>query len=187
ALGGEIPFFISAYDAKQEIEVRESIKLLKNKLETSGISVLEFNLYDIACEILEEKGGMERMFSIELTKSKDKFLRALQSTLNIHQILMPKIKVELGSNVLTISSNKDQKQIAYNEIFGLRLNVVNLNRLDIIDQQNNVLAHIQPQNKPEVLNEIIKELTTHIAFTKQVGSKKYFGTTIETAFYIRKG
>lgn len=91
ALGGEIPFFISAYDAKQELEVRDSVKLLKNKLETTGVSVLELNLYDIVCDILEEKGGMERMFSIEKTKSKDKFLRALQSTLNIHLILMPRI------------------------------------------------------------------------------------------------
>lgn len=98
ALGGEIPFFISAYDAKQEIEVRDSIKLLKNKLETSGVSVLELNLYDIVCEILEEKGGMERMFNIELTKSKDKFLRALQSTLNIHQILMPRIKQKIDAH-----------------------------------------------------------------------------------------
>lgn len=92
ALGGEIPFFISAYDAKQEIEIRDAIKLLKNKLETSGVSVLELNLYDIVCEILEERGGMERMFKFEQAKSKDKFLRALQSTLNIHEILMPKIK-----------------------------------------------------------------------------------------------
>jgi len=92
ALGGEIPFFISAYDAKQEIEIRDSIKLLKNKLETSGVSVLELNLYDIVCEILEERGGIERMFKFEQAKSKDKFLRALQSTLNIHEILMPKIK-----------------------------------------------------------------------------------------------
>jgi hypothetical protein len=95
ALGGEIPFFITAYDAKQEVEVKDSIKLLINKLETSGVSVLELNLYDIACDILKEKGGMdgmERMFSIELTRDKGKFLSALQSTLNIHQILMPKIK-----------------------------------------------------------------------------------------------
>ena len=92
ALGGEIPFFITAYDAKQEVEVKDSIKLLKNKLETSGVSVLELNLYDIVFDILEEKGGMERMFSIELTRDKGKFLSALQSTLNIHQILMPKIK-----------------------------------------------------------------------------------------------
>lgn len=98
ALGGEIPFFITAYDAKQEIEVRDSIKLLKNKLDTSGVSVLEINLYDIVCNILEEKGGMERMFSIELTKDKGKFLSALQSTLNIHQILMPKIKEMIDEN-----------------------------------------------------------------------------------------
>lgn len=92
ALGGEIPFFITAYDAKQEVEVKDSIKLLKNKLETSGVSVLELNLYDIVCDILEEKGGMGRMFSIELNRDKGRFLSALQSTLNIHQILMPKIK-----------------------------------------------------------------------------------------------
>lgn len=98
SLGGEIPFFISAYDAKQENEVAESIKLLKNKLDTSGTSVLEINLYDIVCEILEEKGGMERMFQIEKSKKKDKFLNALQSTLNIHLILMPKIQELIENN-----------------------------------------------------------------------------------------
>lgn len=98
SLGGDIPFYISAYDAKQEIEVAESVKLLKTKLETSGVSVLELNLYDIVCEILEEKGGMQRMFDIELTKTKEKFLRALQSTLNIHQILMPRIKEMMQAN-----------------------------------------------------------------------------------------
>ena len=91
ALGGEIPFFISAYDPKQELEVSKAIKGLKNKLEMKGIPVLELNLYDISCDILESKGGMERMFRVEKAKSKDKFLRALQSTLNIHSVLMPKI------------------------------------------------------------------------------------------------
>ncbi len=95
ALGGEIPFFISAYDARQELEVVKHTKLLKRKLENDGLSVLEINLYDIACEILEQKGGMERLFKVETSKSKEKFLRALQSTLNIHQILMPKIKEKI--------------------------------------------------------------------------------------------
>ncbi len=98
ALGGEIPFFISAYDAKQELAVKDAIKRLKNKLETSGISVLELNLYDLVCEILEEKGGMEKMFRIEKAKSKEKFLRALQSSLNIHEVLMPKIKAKIEAN-----------------------------------------------------------------------------------------
>ena len=34
---------------------------------------------------------LDMMFSVEKKKSKDKFLRALQSSLNIHEILMPKI------------------------------------------------------------------------------------------------
>lgn len=98
ALGGEIPFFISAYDASQELEVRESIKMLINKLETNGVSVLELNLYDIICDILEQKGGMERMFRAEKGRSKDKFLRAIQSTLNIHEVLMPYIENLIKTN-----------------------------------------------------------------------------------------
>lgn len=98
SLGGEIPFFISAYDAKMENEVTDSIKGLKNKLETSGVSVLEINLYDIVCDILDSKGGVDRMFEVEKLKKKDKFLNALQSTLNIHQVLTPKIKDIIDKN-----------------------------------------------------------------------------------------
>jgi len=96
SLGGEIPFFISAYNAEQELDVKESIKMLKNKLDTSGVTVLEVNLYDMVCELLEEKGGMERMFQVEKRKGKDKFLKALQSTLNIHEVLMPHISEKIN-------------------------------------------------------------------------------------------
>jgi len=92
ALGGEIPFYIFAYSAEQELVIQSETHHLKNKLEDKGIHVLELNLYDIVCEILEEKGGMERMFRVEKARLKDKFLNALQSTLNMHQVLMPKIK-----------------------------------------------------------------------------------------------
>tara|TARA_B110000238_G_C16042836_1_gene402642 strand:- start:353 stop:937 length:585 start_codon:yes stop_codon:yes gene_type:complete len=95
SLGGEIPFFISSYNATQEIEAKESIKRLIKKLDTAGVSVLEINLYDLVCEILENKGGMGRMFLVEKTKSKERFLRALQSSLNIHQVLMPLINEKI--------------------------------------------------------------------------------------------
>jgi hypothetical protein len=92
ALGGEIPFYIAAYEAEQELEVRKAIRGLINKLETSGTRVLEINLYDLVCEILEaKKGGIERMFRVEKAKDKTKFLRAIQSSLNIHEVLMPKV------------------------------------------------------------------------------------------------
>lgn len=98
ALGGEIPFFISAYDAAQELEVREATSMLINKLETNGVSVLEINLYDIVCDIIEQKGGMKRMFRAEKGRSKDKFLRAIQSSLNIHEVLMPHIDKLIKAN-----------------------------------------------------------------------------------------
>ena len=102
ALGGEIPFFISTHKPEDELEITKGIHHLIKKLNTNGISILEINLYDIVCEILEEKGGIERMFSVEKSRSKDKFLRALQSSINIHQVLMPKIKEKIdtaGANV----------------------------------------------------------------------------------------
>ena len=98
AIGGEIPFFISAYDPKHELRIKDSIKHLINKLGTSGVPVLEINLYELVCEILEEKGGMDRMFRVEKAKSKAKFLKALQSTLNIHEVLMPMIKNKIESS-----------------------------------------------------------------------------------------
>ncbi|WP_319589382.1 DUF1788 domain-containing protein [uncultured Draconibacterium sp.] len=98
ALGGEIPFFISAYNAEKELLVVESIRMLRKKLDTSGVTVLEINLYDTVCELLEENGGMERMFRVEKRRGKEKFLKALQSTLNIHEVLMPRISEIIDAN-----------------------------------------------------------------------------------------
>ena len=92
SLGGEIPFFISAYDAKQQVEVDRAIKGLKNKLETGGIPVLELNLYDLSLEILNEELGEGEIFSLEKSMDKREFKEALQSTLNIKEVLIPKIK-----------------------------------------------------------------------------------------------
>ena len=98
SLGGEIPFFISAYNAKQEIQVRESIGLLKNKLSNHGIEVLEINLFELSCELLESNGGLERMYMVERAKGSQKFLRALQSALNIHEVMLPKIREIIESS-----------------------------------------------------------------------------------------
>ena len=98
SLGGEISFFISAYNAKQEIQVRESIGLLKNKLSNHGIEVLEINLFELSCELLESNGGLERMYMVERAKGSQKFLRALQSALNIHEVLLPKIREIIESS-----------------------------------------------------------------------------------------
>lgn len=98
SLGGEIPFFISAYNIKQETDVEKAIKVLIKKLETNGIPVLELNLYDISIDLLEGKMGLDRIFKIEEKKSKTKFKRALQSSLNIHEVFMPKIEAMIEAS-----------------------------------------------------------------------------------------
>lgn len=99
SLGGEIPFFISAYDAKQQNEVDKAIRGLKNKLETNGIPVLELNLYDISMEILNHELGEGEIFELEKTMDKKEFKEALQSILDINEVLMPKLKsiIDLSS------------------------------------------------------------------------------------------
>lgn len=92
SLGGEIPFFISAFDPKQQIDVDKAIKGLKKKLEKNGIPVLEVNLYDISMEILNNELGEGEIFELEKTMDKTQFKEALQSTLDINEVLIPKLK-----------------------------------------------------------------------------------------------
>lgn len=97
ALGGEIPFFISAFDAKQQMEVDKAVRGLKNKLETHGIPVLELNLYEIALEILNEELGDGEIFELEKQMDKAELKEAIQSTLDINEVLMPKIKQKIDA------------------------------------------------------------------------------------------
>ena len=92
SLGGEIPFFISAFDPKQQVEVEKAIRSLKNKLETNGIPVLELNLYDVAIELLNNELGEGEIFELEKNMDKKEFKEALQSILDINEVLIPKIK-----------------------------------------------------------------------------------------------
>lgn len=92
SLGGEIPFFLTAYDPKQQTEVDIAIKGLKNKLELNGIPVLELNLYEISMEILSAELGEGEIFELEKQMDKPAFKEALQSILDINEVLIPKIK-----------------------------------------------------------------------------------------------
>lgn len=92
SLGGEIPFFISAYDPRQQVEVDRAIRSLKNKLDTNGIPVLELNLYDIALELLNNELGEGEIFELEKSMDKNEFKEALQSILDINEVLIPKIR-----------------------------------------------------------------------------------------------
>ena len=92
ALGGEIPFFISTYQPEQELEIGKAIQGLKNKLERKGIEILELNLYDLVIELLDEQLGKGEIFALEQQMDKEAFKNALQSVLDITQVVMPRIR-----------------------------------------------------------------------------------------------
>jgi len=71
---------------------------LKNKLEKNGIHILELNLYDLSMNILNEELGEGEIFELEKSMDKKEFKAALQSTLDIHQVLIPRIKSIIDSS-----------------------------------------------------------------------------------------
>jgi hypothetical protein len=102
SLGGEIPFFISAFDPKQEVDVEKAIRSLKKKLELNGIPVLDINLYDISMDLLNNELGEGEIFELEKTMDKREFKEALQSILDINQVLIPAIKKMIDSSTAKV-------------------------------------------------------------------------------------
>jgi hypothetical protein len=89
-LGGEIPFWVSPYDVKASKFAEVEIKNLIIKLANKGIKAVVIDLFELSCEIIQEKIGLEVMFTFE-KKGKAKLLKALQSTINMHERLIPSI------------------------------------------------------------------------------------------------
>ncbi|MEJ6952104.1 DUF1788 domain-containing protein [Natronospora cellulosivora (SeqCode)] len=84
-LGNEIGFYIFDYDAKDEMLVRDHIEFLKRKINnsTGKVEIIEFDLYNIMLEILEEKGYLERTIKMEEKKGSEKILKAVKKTLRL--------------------------------------------------------------------------------------------------------
>ena len=97
-LGNEVPFFICPYDATISVEVARRQKQLINRLEQSGIRVLEINLYDLSIEILKERGIWEQILEIEPSVSKDELKELLQGVLDTETNLVPAIADKLKDN-----------------------------------------------------------------------------------------
>lgn len=91
SLQGEIPFWIAPYDVKSEKQVVIEIENLEKKLRNEGIKPLVIDLFELSCSIIDENIGLTEMFEIEKDMEKFYFKDALQSTINIHERLIPAI------------------------------------------------------------------------------------------------
>lgn len=91
SLGGEIPFYIVTYPPQQEEEMFKAIDKLRQRLQQDGLQVLELNLFQICHEIMDRELGPGAICEEELQMDKYEFYEALQSVLEVHEVIMPEL------------------------------------------------------------------------------------------------
>jgi len=92
-LSGEIPFWIAPYHIKDEDRVDVAISNLVKRLSNDGINALCVDLFDLTCSLVDSYIGLEEMIVLEEGMEKSLFKNALQSSINIHERLIPEITV----------------------------------------------------------------------------------------------
>lgn len=66
-LGNEVGYYIFDYNPKDELFVRNHIQYLKDKINNSNkrFKVIEFDLFHLMIEVLQEEGYLEAFFELE--------------------------------------------------------------------------------------------------------------------------
>lgn len=85
-LGNEIGYYIFDYNPQDELKVRQHNQYLKNKINNnpnSSFKIIEFDLYNIIIEILENKGYLKKSFQFEETKGLQFTKRAINKLLKL--------------------------------------------------------------------------------------------------------
>ena len=91
ALGGEVPFFITSYDIKEQESVYKEIERLKNRLQKRGIKVAMIYLYDIVIEVLQKRNLLDKILEKEKEIGKARLLITLKSLLDVPGTIVPEI------------------------------------------------------------------------------------------------
>ena len=94
-LNNDIPFFICPYPPQDSLEMDRARHQLTNRLEHKGIHVLNINLYDLAVELLKERGIWDRIMQMEKEVSKDELKELLQGVLDPESYLVPAIRTKM--------------------------------------------------------------------------------------------
>lgn len=90
-LSNEVPFFICPYPPEQGMAMDEDRHRLVRHAENAGVRVLDLNLYDLALEILEERGILEELLEVEAETDKGELRDLLHGVLDPADHLVPRI------------------------------------------------------------------------------------------------
>ena len=84
-LGNEVGYYVFDYDPADELLVRDHVQFVKEKMNSKEIypDVIEFDLYKVMLDILEEKGYLKKIMKLEENRGTEKILKALKSSLRL--------------------------------------------------------------------------------------------------------
>jgi hypothetical protein len=90
-LGNEVPFFICPFPAAEGLSIVDDRKDLVSRILHAGTKVLDLNLYDMALDILSERGILEQVLEMEQTSEKAEIRELLQGVLDPQTHLIPRV------------------------------------------------------------------------------------------------
>lgn len=97
-LSKEVPFFIYHYPPAWAHDVDDLRDRVITKLRSDdGLNVVEINLYDLAVQLLKERGVWDRVLALEPDMDKTEFRETLQGMLDPHDHLAPAIRARLDA------------------------------------------------------------------------------------------
>ncbi|WP_284976085.1 DUF1788 domain-containing protein [Arthrobacter sp. efr-133-TYG-104] len=97
-LSKEVPFFIYHYPPVWARDVEGLRDRVITKLRSDdGLNVVEINLYDLAVQLLRERGVWDRVLALEPDMDKAEFRETLQGMLDPHDHLAPAIRARLDA------------------------------------------------------------------------------------------
>lgn len=97
-LGNEIGFYVFDYPAESELEVREHIKFMTDKLVKRGRNFASINLFEAIIELLDSRNLTERAFKVQKERGDDALFNALKGPLEQNRVAeFIASKIDLGS------------------------------------------------------------------------------------------
>jgi hypothetical protein len=85
-LGNEIGFYVFDYPAESELEVREHISFMTDKMKKRGKTFANINLFEIVIEILDSRKLTERAFKVQKERGDDALFNALIGPLEQNRV-----------------------------------------------------------------------------------------------------
>jgi hypothetical protein len=85
-LGNEIGFYVFDYPAESELEIREHITFMTDKMTKRGKAFTSINLFEIVIEMLESRNLTQRAFKMQKERGDEALFKALKGPLEQNRV-----------------------------------------------------------------------------------------------------